>query len=73
MLLLSRRPGESIIILQDDKEIVRFTLLKTIGNQTRIGFDADKDITILREELYRKMLIEKINKYEGQKQVVGLL
>ena len=48
MLILTRRPDESIII--NDGEIV-VTVLAVRGNQVRIGIKADESIPIVREEL----------------------
>jgi len=47
MLILTRRPGESILI-GDDIEV---TIMRIGGNQVRIGIEAPKDISIVREEL----------------------
>jgi carbon storage regulator len=47
MLVLTRRPGETILI-GDDIEI---TVLAVDGNQIRVGIDAPEDVKILRGEL----------------------
>ena len=47
MLIISRRCGESFIIGDD----VKITVLSVKGNQIRIGIDAPKETTILREEV----------------------
>ena len=47
MLVLSRKLNEKIII---DGEIV-VTVVKIDRNQVRIGIEAPRDITILRDEL----------------------
>jgi len=52
MLILSRRTGESLII--DDRKIT-ITILSVKGNQVRIGIDAPKDISIHREEIYKRI------------------
>lgn len=46
MLVLSRKPGESIQIGDD----ITITVVKS-GNNVRIGIDAPKDVTVLRKEL----------------------
>ena len=51
MLILTRRPGESIIIETPAGERITVTVLGVKGNQVRIGTDAPDDIRILREEL----------------------
>ena len=47
MLILTRRPGESLLI-GDDVEI---TLINVEGNQVKVGIKAPDDVTILRAEL----------------------
>ena len=47
MLILTRRPGESIIIGDD----IHITVLSVQGNQVRIGIDAPDDIKIWRDEI----------------------
>ena len=51
MLILTRRPGESLIIKLPAGEKIAVTVLGIKGNQVRIGTDAPENITILREEL----------------------
>jgi len=56
MLLLTRRVGETIII--GEKE-VRIVVLAIKGNQVRLGIEADDDISIHREEVYKRILKER--------------
>ena len=51
MLILSRRPGESLIIKLPTGEQIKVTVLTNTSNQVRIGTDAPDDIAIMREEL----------------------
>ena len=51
MLILTRRPGESIIIETPAGELIQVTVLGVKGNQVRIGTEAPDDISIVREEL----------------------
>jgi carbon storage regulator len=51
MLILTRRPGESIIIELPTGEQITVTVLGAKGSQVRIGTDAPAEYTILREEL----------------------
>jgi carbon storage regulator len=51
MLILTRRPGESIIIELPTGEQITVTVLGAKGSQVRIGTDAPAEYMILREEL----------------------
>lgn len=51
MLILTRRPGESIII----NDNITITMLEMRGNQARIGIDAPKEVAVHREEIYLKI------------------
>lgn len=62
MLVLTRRIGESIII--GEKGEFTITVLNN-GNhksQIKLGIDAPKDIPVHREEIYHRILQEKIDK-----------
>lgn len=54
MLLLKRRPGEKIFIMDEDMQEVKMciTLNSIQGRQASIGIDADKKYIILREEVF---------------------
>lgn len=51
MLILTRRPGETIRI-GDDIEVV---VLGVKGNQVRIGVTAPRDTEVHREEIYQRI------------------
>lgn len=55
MLVLSRKPGESVTIGDE----VRITVLSISGKQVRIGIEAPSDIAVHREEIYEKIANEK--------------
>jgi len=54
MLVLSRKPGESVNIGDE----VRITVLSISGKQVRIGIEAPSDIAVHREEIYHKIVAE---------------
>jgi len=51
MLVLSRRPDESIEFYIDGKKVMELAVLGMNGKQVRLGFDADKSVEIVRSEL----------------------
>ena len=55
MLVLSRKPGERILI----GDQVQITIVRIGPNTVRLGIDAPRDMNIVREEL-----TEKANKEE---------
>lgn len=54
MLVLTRRPGESIVIGND----IVVTVLEVRSDQVRIGIDAPRSVGVHREEVYRQMADE---------------
>ncbi len=51
MLVLSRRLGETLVIGDD----IKITVLGISGNQVRLGIAAPKDVSVHREEVYRRI------------------
>ena len=51
MLVLTRKPGQKIII-NDNIEV---TILEVKGDSIRIGIEAPRDITIYRHEIYEEI------------------
>lgn len=54
MLILTRRIGE-VLRINDN---VGITILDINGSQVRIGIQAPKDVSVHREEIYRKLVNE---------------
>lgn len=52
MLILTRKPGERLIINDD----ITITVLEFNGNQVRVGIDAPSHVTIFREEVYKTIV-----------------
>lgn len=54
MLILTRRPGESIYL----GDSIRVTVLSLQGKQVKIGLDVPADMVVYREEVYRRVMEE---------------
>ena len=51
MLILTRKPGESIILDGG----IKITVAGIQGNQIRIGIEAPKEVKVYREEVLERM------------------
>jgi carbon storage regulator len=56
MLVLTRRPGESIIV----GENIVITVIEIKGGQVRIGIDAPREVEVYREEIYEQVRQENL-------------
>jgi carbon storage regulator len=56
MLILTRKLGESISIGND----INVTILRVNGRKVRIGIEAPRHVTILREEIYKNIREENL-------------
>lgn len=57
MLVLTRRPGESIVV--GDNIVV--TVIEIKGGQVRIGIDAPREVDVYREEIYEQVRQENLS------------
>jgi len=55
MLILTRRPGESVKIGDE----ITVTVLGVKGNQLRLGFTAPQHVSVHREEVYERIRAER--------------
>lgn len=62
MLILTRRPTETVMIGED----ITITVLEVRGNQVRIGINAPKHIAVHREEIYERIKKEEATKQGGR-------
>lgn len=62
MLIFERAVGQSFHI--GDDVVVKVLGINAHG-QIRIGVDAPKDVPVHREEVYRRILLERVHKAEG--------
>ena len=51
MLVLSRKRGERIVIGPN----IELTVVDICGNRVRLAFDAPRDVSIHRQEIYRRI------------------
>lgn len=69
MLVISRKPGESILV----SDQIRITVLSQSSDKITIGIDAPKDIRIIREELADTIEANKAsNEKIGQNEFRGI-
>jgi carbon storage regulator len=54
MLILTRKPGESLYIGDN----VKVTIVEIKGHQIRVGIDAPPELRIYREEIYQQIMDE---------------
>ena len=52
MLVLSRKPGEVIVVPQCE---LTFTVIAVEGNKVRLGIAAPDDIDVFREEVWKRI------------------
>ena len=69
MLVLSRKPGEAILI-GDDIEI---SIVEVRGDTVRIGINAPRNITILRQELMAEVAKTNIEAVSTARDAEGIL
>lgn len=69
MLVLNRKPGESILI-GDDVEI---RILEVADGGIKIGIEAPRDRTILRKEIYEQVVQENRKAMEGDNRQLLIL
>jgi len=55
MLVLTRKPGEALMLADE----VKITVLEVKGKQVRLGIDAPSDVAVHREEIYLRIEAEK--------------
>ncbi len=66
MLILTRKPGESITIGDD----IKIQVIEIKGKQVRLGIEAPKSYVIHREEVYIR--IQEENKRAAEKTPISL-
>lgn len=61
MLILARKSQESVVIGAADnlRELLRVTVLEVRGGSVRLGFKADDDVAVHREEVWERVRAER--------------
>jgi carbon storage regulator len=54
VLIITRRPGEKIILGED----ISIQVMEITGNQVRIGIQAPKSVPVFREEIWEAVRAE---------------
>jgi carbon storage regulator len=62
VLVLSRKPGESIVLANS----IRVTVVEVSSGVVRIGIDAPREISIVRAELHREVEGENLRAVAGK-------
>ena len=62
MLVLARKSKESVVIgaTGDMQELVRVTVLEIRGGVVKLGFEADDDVAVYREEVWDRLRAESL-------------
>jgi carbon storage regulator len=60
MLVLARKSQESVVVGAADNlhEVVRVTVIEVRGGTVKLGFQADDDVAIYREEVWKRVRAE---------------
>ncbi|HZX79897.1 MAG TPA: carbon storage regulator CsrA [Lysobacter sp.] len=58
MLILTRRPGEKIIVGEGENQVT-ILVAEIDGNRTKIGVHAPRNIPVHREEVFERVQREK--------------
>lgn len=58
MLILTRKPGETIRINDD----ISITVMSVQGQQVKLGIAAPEEVSVHREEIYRRIQESKTDK-----------
>jgi carbon storage regulator len=56
MLILTRKPGETIRINDD----ISITVLSVNGQQVKLGVEAPKEVAVHRQEIYQRIQAEAV-------------
>ncbi len=52
MLLLTRRPGEALVMETQSGDLIKVVVIENSGAQVRLGVIANREVAVDREEIY---------------------
>ena len=55
MLVLTRKPQDSVVVLDGDDCLVKVTVLELSGDRVKLGFEARKELLIHRWEVWERI------------------
>lgn len=58
MLILTRRPGEALVMETKSKETIKVVVIENRGAQVRLGVIAEQKVAIDREEIHLRKKAE---------------
>lgn len=61
MLVITRRPVETIDITLEDNRRIEISVLGVLGNKVRLGIDAPKTVVVDRREISERKMEETKN------------
>jgi len=59
MLILTRRPGEALVMETESKETIKVVVIENRGAQVRLGVIAEQKVAIDREEIHLRKKAER--------------
>ena len=59
MLILTRRPGEALVMETESGETIKVVVIDNRGAQVRMGVIADQKVSVDREEIHLRKRWEK--------------
>lgn len=69
MLILTRKPGESIVIGNN----VTVTIVEVRGDQVRVGVDAPRSVQVHRDEVFRELARENVDAVAAAQRARGVV
>lgn len=59
MLVLTRKPGESVVMKTADGELIKVMLVRSSSGCSRLGVEAPRSVSVDREEIWKRKEAQK--------------